>query len=112
MASLTAIYRIDIYTTTDYKCFALRGVDNDGVATGVAFGNTAVKVFVTAPMSIAAVRYLPRTVEATTGQFVVLDCSSGCSENSTAYLAAWPQKQFWAPNCLDFFCWVLVKLTG
>jgi len=36
-----------------------KGVDNDGATTGVAFGSSAVKVFVTAPISIAAVRYLP-----------------------------------------------------
>ena len=95
-----------------------KGVDNDGATTGVAFGSSAVKVFVTAPISIAAVRYLPhlsrltkqqplwscktllrccvrcfmilrRTVDPTSGQYIVLDCSSGCSENSTAYLVPW-----------------------
>lgn len=30
-----------------------------------------------------------RTVEAASGQYVVLDCTSGCTENSTAYLAPW-----------------------
>lgn len=30
-----------------------------------------------------------RTVEPSSGQYVSLDCSSGCSENSTAYLVSW-----------------------
>ena len=96
----------------------VRGVDHDGTATSLAFGNSNVKLFVTAPISIAAVRYLPplacwrwcwsllvshghvphipsdtwhprRTVEAASGQYVVLDCTSGYTENSTAYLAPW-----------------------
>lgn len=37
----------------------VRGVDHDGTATSLAFGNSNVKLFVTAPISIAAVRYLP-----------------------------------------------------
>ena len=32
---------------------------------------------------------LRRTVDPTSGQYIVLDCSSGCSENSTAYLVPW-----------------------
>ena len=35
--------------------------------------------------------FLRRTVDPTSGQHIVLDCSSGCSENSTAYLVPWMQ---------------------
>ena len=115
---------INQWSTSDQPVINLKanskGVDNDGATTGVAFGSSAVKVFVTAPISIAAVRYLPhlsrltkrttavglairlkkrccvrcfmilrRTVDPTSGQYIVLDCSSGCSENSTAYLVPW-----------------------
>ncbi|CAK9035132.1 unnamed protein product, partial [Durusdinium trenchii] len=62
-------------------------VDYDGVTTTLGFGNSAVKIYVSGPMYIATDRLLPRTVEPSSGQYVSLDCSSGCSENSTAYLA-------------------------
>lgn len=48
----------DIHITWIFISF-VRGVDHDGTATSLAFGNSNVKLFVTAPISIAAVRYLP-----------------------------------------------------
>ena len=46
-----------------------------------------------------------RTVEAASGQYVVLDCTSGCTENSTAYLAPWMKFRysFWILSNHHFF---------